>query len=283
MSVQAHQARQALGARLREIRKDAGLTGRALAALAGWQLPKVSKIEHARQNPSEKDIQVWCRACGADDQISDLIATARSIEAMWLEWRRNLYGGTRVRQTRSLALYQDTTVFRVYQPSFIWGTLQTPEYAEALLRQVVNFYEIPDDVDRGVAARMERQQFLYRGKRRFHVLLGEQALHATIGDLSTLRGQLDRLLVAMSLPRLRLGVIPIDASYRVWPANGFVIFDDRMVMIETYSAELTVTQPREISLYSKAFDLLHTAAVYGPQAREIITRAHAHAGRSDNQ
>src|SRR5690606_22919076 len=68
LSGQAQQAREALGARLREIRKDADLTGRALAALAGWQLPKVSKIEHGRQNASEDDIRVWCRSCHAEDQ-----------------------------------------------------------------------------------------------------------------------------------------------------------------------------------------------------------------------
>lgn len=42
----ADQARRALGARLREIRKDASLTGRALATLAGWYFTKISKIEH---------------------------------------------------------------------------------------------------------------------------------------------------------------------------------------------------------------------------------------------
>ena len=279
MSGQAQQAREALGARLREIRKDADLTGRALAALAGWQLPKVSKIEHGRQNASEDDIRVWCRSCHAEDQVPDLIATARSIEAMWLEWRRNLHTGTRNRQQRSLSLYENTTVFRVYHPAFVWGTLQTAEYASAVLRQVVDFYEVPDDVEQGVAVRMERQQYLYRGKRRFNVILGEQALYANIGDPSILRGQLDRLLATMSLPRLSLGIIPLGATFPIWPANAFVMFDDRMVMVETYSAELSITQPREIALYAKAFGLLQSAAAYGVPAREAIARALADAAR----
>jgi hypothetical protein len=273
LSGQAQQAREALGARLREIRKDAGLNGRALAALAGWQLPKVSKIEHGRQNASESDVRAWCRFCRAEDQVPDLLATVRSIDAMWLEWRRNLHTGTRSRQQRSLALYENTTVFRVYHPAFVWGTLQTAEYAAAVLRQVVDFYEVPDDVEHGVAVRMQRQQYLYRGKRRFNVILGEQALYTNIGDPSILRGQLDRLLAAISLPRLSLGIIPLKATLPIWPANAFVIFDDRMVMIETYSAELTVTQPREIALYAKAFGLLQSAAAYGASAREILARA----------
>ncbi|GAB1641936.1 helix-turn-helix domain-containing protein [Krasilnikovia sp. MM14-A1259] len=50
-----HHAREALGKRLRDIRHDAGLTGRRLAALAGWQSSKVSKIEYGKQSPSEFD------------------------------------------------------------------------------------------------------------------------------------------------------------------------------------------------------------------------------------
>jgi hypothetical protein len=48
-------------------------------------------------------------------------------------------------------------------------------------------------------------------------------------------GYRDGLLAAISLPRLSLGIIPLKATLPIWPANAFVIFDDRMVMIETYS------------------------------------------------
>src|ERR1017187_2219293 len=51
-SSSAWQARQALGARLGELRQDAGLTGRALAQLCGWHESKVSRIEHARTAPA---------------------------------------------------------------------------------------------------------------------------------------------------------------------------------------------------------------------------------------
>jgi len=53
MPGQPQEARHALGARLREIRLDAGLSARELARLAGWHFTKVSKIEHGKQTPSE--------------------------------------------------------------------------------------------------------------------------------------------------------------------------------------------------------------------------------------
>ncbi|WP_200825649.1 hypothetical protein [Kibdelosporangium aridum] len=43
--------------------------------------------------------------------------------------------------------------------------------------------------------------------------------------------------------------------------------------METISAELTVSQPREIALYAKAFDELAKQAVYGQAARALVTAA----------
>ena len=98
MSSTVHQAKEALGNRLRDLRKDAGLTGRQLALLAGWQSSKVSKLEYGKQTPTEADIRVWCEHARAADQVADLVAAVRNIEAMYVEWRRKLRTGTRRRQ-----------------------------------------------------------------------------------------------------------------------------------------------------------------------------------------
>ena len=48
MTNEIQQAREALGYRLRDIRLDARMSGRQLAALTGWHFTKISKIEHGR-------------------------------------------------------------------------------------------------------------------------------------------------------------------------------------------------------------------------------------------
>lgn len=272
MTSSVHQAREALGHRLRDIRRDAGLTGRELASRAGWHSSKVSKIEYGKQTPSEDDIRVWCRHTGAGDHIPDLIATVRHIEAMYVEWRRMLGTGTRRRQQASRTLEAQTRLMRWYEPLLVPGILHTVEYATAIMRRVIDFYQIPDDLDAGVAVRMERQQTLYRGDHRFHFVLSEQALLTSVGDVSVMTGQLDRLLTIMSLPRIQLGIIPAQAEYQV-PTNQFIMFDDRLVHVETVSAELTISQPREIALYGKAFRQLSQQAAYGQDARTLITTA----------
>ncbi|MER7980421.1 helix-turn-helix transcriptional regulator [Streptomyces sp. NPDC095817] len=57
-----HAARLQLASRLREIRKDAGLTSTELARRLDWYPSKVSRIEHARTPPAITDIRVWCAA-----------------------------------------------------------------------------------------------------------------------------------------------------------------------------------------------------------------------------
>jgi hypothetical protein len=46
-----------------------------------------------------------------------------------------------------------------------------------------------------------------------------------------------------------------------------------MVGVETPTASLEVTQPREIRLYAKMFQQLQQSAVYGAEARALVTRA----------
>ncbi|WP_405144077.1 helix-turn-helix transcriptional regulator [Sphaerisporangium sp. NBC_01403] len=263
------QAKQALGARLREIRLVARLTGRDLGDLAGWHSSKVSRIEHGRQTPSENDISTWCRHCGADDQAGDLVASLRTIDEMYVEWRRMQRTGLQRLQQAAVPLYERTACFRIYEPSLIPGLFQTAEYALALMRAVVAFREIPDDSAQAVEARLQRQKVLDSSGRRCMVILEEAALRTRIGDAEVMAGQLGRLLTVASRSNISLGIIPIR-DRAMWPTNGFWIFDEERVLVETLSAELTVTQPREVALYARAFTELAELAVYGASARTLI-------------
>lgn len=149
------------------------------------------------------------------------------------------------------------------------GILQTAEYAEAVLRRVTEFYRIPNDVDQGVSKRLEQQKVLYHGDHRFHILIAEQSLSTTVGTAEVMTGQLDRLLAVMGLPRMLFGVVPSGAEW-LTPATNFVMFDDRMVLVEAITAELKITQPREIALYARAFETLAGQSVTGKAARALV-------------
>jgi transcriptional regulator with XRE-family HTH domain len=197
LTTPVQQAREALGARLREIRKDANLTARALAVAIGSHFTKVSKIENGARSPSEEDIRAWCTACGAADQIPDLIATVRHIEAMYHEYRRQMQAGLKHLQESSIPLYEQTSLFRIYDTTVVPGLFTTAEYAAALFRFWTSFMGLSGDVDAAVEARMERQRVLYTGERRFQVVMEEQVLRTRVGDNDVMAGQLDRLLAVM--------------------------------------------------------------------------------------
>ncbi|MCM6778131.1 helix-turn-helix transcriptional regulator [Nocardia sp. CDC159] len=272
MTYAVQQSREALGSRLRDLRKESGLTARAFARAVNWVPSKVSKLERGRQTPTESDIRTWCRQCRAENQTADLIASLRNIEAAYLEWRRMRLPH---RQRQSIAWESGTKLMRWYEPVLVPGLLQTPEYAEAVLGRVQDFYHgSRDDLPDGLAARLERQQVLYRGDHRFHFILAEQALHTTVGNDDIMFGQLDRLLIAMSLPRVVIGVIPSDAQFIV-PLSNFCMFDTKRVLVETITAELTITQPGELVLYEKTFQTLARQALVGDRARVLIRTAMA--------
>jgi len=101
-------------------------------------------------------------------------------------------------------------------------------------------------------------------------VLGQQALHTNVGGHQVMAGQLEHLLAVLTLPRVRLGIIPLDAPYRVPLNDGFWILDEALVQFDTYSAELSLVRPDEIALYGRAFERLAALAVYSAEARTIL-------------
>lgn len=273
MSDHVRRAKEAFGSRLREIRKDAMLSGRELAAATGMHFTKVSRLEHGRQNPSERDVGLWCSACGAEEQIPELVATLRGIEGMWVEWQEHLKGGLKRLQQTFDRFHEQAEVVRSYESIVVPGILQTADYSRAVLRLADDFYGGDGRIDDAVDVRTHRQRFLYQGKQRFLFVVEFWALRTCFGGVDVMREQLERLLAITTFPGVSFVVIPPDVVRRMWPGEGVWIFDDKVAVVEATTAEMTVTQPREVALFLRAFGRLQEQAVYGAEARALIRRA----------
>jgi hypothetical protein len=142
-----------------------------------------------------------------------------------------------------------------------------------MLSYFIDFLDTPNDLEAAIEARMERQRVLYTGDRRFLVVLEERAIRAQVGTTDTMLGQLDRVLVVMSLQRVSLGIIPARVPRAVFASVGFWMYDDALVTLETPTASVEVTQPREVRLYGRMFKQLQEMAVYGAAARSIVRQA----------
>src|SRR5260370_4491888 len=207
------QASRQIAYRLREIRLDAGLTKRAVAAAAGWHESTCSRIENARTPPSDADIRAWCGICEAGDQTADLIAASRAADSTWTQWLRLERPGLRRIQEAVTPLWESTREFRIYSPFLVPGPVQTAAYIRALLKAVRDRRpNLVDDIEQAVEVRVATQHVTREGDHRFTIVLEENVLRHQIGGPAVLREQLQHLRSAMSLPSVRLGIIPFSAA-----------------------------------------------------------------------
>lgn len=273
-SSSAQAARENVARRLRDVRKDAGLTVTELASACGWHHAKTSRIENARTPASPTDIRLWCRACEAVDAADDLIALSLHAESLYTEWKRRSRTGLRQLQDSYVQLFQSTALFRIYSTTLVPGLLQTEGYARALLSTNARFLDVPDDGEQAAAARLRRSQIIHQPGHRFVLLVEEAVMRYQLGDGDAMAAQLGHLLSAGALPSVSLGVIPMQvAERRLWAQETFNVYDDALVSVELLSAQVNITQPSEIALYLKAFEELRSMAVYGAEARALIVRA----------
>lgn len=248
------------------------MSGRQLAESLSWPPSKVSKLENGRQTPTDDDIRSWARATDSEGETEALLASLHTLEVQHAEWQRQLKTGLKPHQQEIAELDAKTRLFRAFESTFIPGLLQTSEYARSRFAQSITVFKVRNDINEAVAARVQRQGILYRPDKRFHFVLTEAALRYRLCPPEVMLGQLDRLVSLSAMPNVKLGIIGFETAYVVAPAHGFWLLDNNRVMVETFSAELNLAQPQEISLYSGIFDSLAAVASYGRAARTIINR-----------
>ncbi|MFD4135537.1 helix-turn-helix domain-containing protein [Streptomyces goshikiensis] len=273
MSTDFQSARVALGARLRELRAEAGVNGKDFAARIGWQRSKVSRLENGKQTATEADTDAWAAAAGVPEQAADLRSRLKGLESQQRSWRRQLAAGHRPVQDRYVVEYQRTATMRGYEATVIPGLFQTPGYARHLIEANTTLMQSPRDTEAAVAARMRRQEVLYEPGKVFRVLLWEAALHVVVCPREIMVGQLDRLVGLIGMSTVELGVVPLGAPLPLTPKHGFWIFDEARVIVETVNTELSYDSADDLALYGRAWDGLNSAAVRGSQAHRLIARA----------
>ncbi|MEW1721421.1 helix-turn-helix transcriptional regulator [Streptomyces sp. NPDC093109] len=267
------QARVALGMRLRELRKSRSLTGAQLAELLGWTQSKVSKLENGRQTATADDLQRWAAAVERPDTAGELTSRLAGLESHMRSWRRQLATGHKAVQETLNTEFDRTRTFRAWEGSMIVGSLQTADYARHIFSRYTDLHQSLRDTEDAVRARMKRQAGLYEAGNKYRIILWEAALHALVCPPSVLAAQLDRLAGVIGMDTVELGIIPFSAPLRIPPANAFWIFDERLVIVEDWHAELWVEDRAGIATYLRVWDMLNGSAVYGADAHRIITRA----------
>ncbi|MCD0450545.1 DUF5753 domain-containing protein [Actinocorallia sp. API 0066] len=271
----ADEASKILASQLRQLLAQSTHSVTSLAAEVGWAKSKVSKIQNCRQTPSEEDIRVWCTATGNADHIPELIAAVRNLDGLYIQWRRMEQGGLRPVQTSFQGLYEDTREFRIFQHAPIPSLLQTAPYTLAHLTAIMEFRQVPNDVEDAARERLAYQRYLDDGTKTFSFVVSEAALYAPMLGPSGMREQLTKLLTFTdgAPANVAVGVLPLRAPRSVWPWEGFWIYDSREVRPDLVAGQIRNRQPSDVQAYLGTFERLAQASVYGREARALIQAA----------
>jgi hypothetical protein len=276
VSTDYQQARVAFGISLRELRltRPSGrLTGTQLASALGWPHSKIYKCEGGRQTITEDDLRRWVDACGQPHKFEGMLARLRGFESQIRSWRRQLASGhSPVQDSWNVEVGRSSVIY-AWEESVIPGMLQTADYARHVFVRYGSFYGTARDVDEAVRTRALRQAWLYESGHTLKVIMWEAALRALICPPSVLDAQLDRLAGLVGMNSVELGIVPFSASLKLPAANGFWIFDERLVITEDWHAELWLDDADNISLYGRAWKVLQESAIYDTDAHNVINAA----------
>lgn len=274
--------RRRLGAELRRLREDVGMSGEEVAEHMDWSLSKLSRIETGRISVLWEAVAALLDHYGLreGEQREALIKLAREAKQQgWWQPYSDLL-------SRDYVTYIDLETaaesLRLYQASMIPGLLQTPEYARAIIADA-GALDLDDyEVERRGNLRMERQSVLENdGSLDLWVILDEAALRRTIGTPEVMAAQLRRLAEAARQPGITLQVIPFEAGAHASLPGSFGIFsfdegEKDVAFIESFAGTLYLERENEINAANLTYDHLRATAKNAADSLKMIKAAAQH-------
>jgi len=258
-----------LASDLRALRDAAELGGIEAGRRAGLSQSKISKIERQHLRASPDDVRALCRVYGASaDREASLVALAESLNETVEPRRVTLSRGAHTMQQRIRRLEESAALLRSFQPCMIIGLLQTEAYA----RLVFGVSQAGPDLDRAIAARMQRQAVLRDQVPQTVLIMTEGALRWQAGSPELMIEQLDAVAAATKLPNVRIGIIPYSTPVTVFPRHGFHLYDSDAVIIGTETGTATIVDSEDISRYEQMFTDLENVAATGDDAQTALAR-----------
>ncbi|MFF6999189.1 helix-turn-helix domain-containing protein [Streptomyces sp. NPDC008313] len=207
-----------LGSELLRIRTAAGLTQPQAAKVLSASTAKIAKMEGGWVPVRDPDIRALCDLYGVHDpgavggllELARIDRERRKAKGWWDDYRSAL--GV---MHEYVTLEHAARTIRTWQPAFIPGLLQTPDYVRRLRQgdptPTMARRQGPDE--EFVTARLARQQRLHDDRPlHLHAVIYEAALRNFPGGAETARGQLDHLSTMTELPNVSLQVYPFSSG-----------------------------------------------------------------------
>jgi DNA-binding XRE family transcriptional regulator len=270
--------RMLVGARLRRLRTELGLSRDEAAQAIRASEWKIHRLENGQVGFKDRDIIDLLGLYEVNDpaEVADFLTLAR--EANTPGWWQH-YGDVLPSWFRTYVdLEQAATLIRTYEGQFVPGLLQTDDYMRAVVRGA-HLEESGEEVGRRVRLRLARQMLLTRqGPPRLWAVVDEAALRRPVGGREVMRGQLERLIEATKLPNVTLQILPFAVGAHAAMGSAFSIlrFADREIPDIVYLEHLTnavyLDRRNEVERYLDAMELLCVDSEPPARTVELLER-----------
>lgn len=266
--------RAQLAEALKRLRFAAGMTGYQMAEHLGIDQSTVSKIENGRQRASVAQVDTWCDATAATQQLRDeLRELAQDVLAQPQTWRAASKTGSTNFQPQTQRDEAAARQISFYQPAVIPGLLQTATYARRVFSSGPD--GVPADIAERVVGRMERQRVLYDESKLLRFIIPESALRWPFGPVDEHLEQLDRVGEVMARPNVDIRILRMEPNPN-WRLGGFVLYEEladggaSFVHFELLGGPLNIDEPDQVDLYQRVYANLLDSATAGEAGREVL-------------
>ncbi|MFB7242970.1 transcriptional regulator [Streptomyces populi] len=265
-----------LGRRLLDLRERAGLKREEAARILRVAPATVRRMETAEVSLKIPYLQLLLKSYGVGDQEAEAFVQLAE-DANKPGWWQRFHDILPDWFSMHVSLEGAASLLRSYEPHFVPGLLQTEDYARGVLEAGAIGQTRPEDIERHVALRMQRQDLLTREDApRIWAVMDETVLRRTIGGPEVMRAQIDKLLQATKLPHVTLQVIPYSSGPHPGTYGPFVLF--RFAMPElpdmVYSEYLTgavyLDARSEVATHLEVMDRMAAQAATAHRTKEIL-------------
>ncbi|MER5985736.1 helix-turn-helix transcriptional regulator [Streptomyces sp. NPDC001787] len=258
-----------LGKVLARMREDLKLRREDVASAMGFSAEKLWRVERGRTGlPNPKDLKALLAHYGEQDPevIESLLLIHRESlsEAWWTPYTPHLTKGMR----EYVGMESDALSIAAWQPTLIFGLLQTKDYTRELLMSAKGVDETTSEfIDANVELRMDRKALITKTEPRdLWVIMSEDTLRSTIGSPEVMAGQFEEIKQLASLDHITVQILPAKSTgYRA--SQNFILLDmgeplGRIVQADQPGGQASVTDKRpEVGKYSRRFDGLRASAL----------------------
>jgi transcriptional regulator with XRE-family HTH domain len=255
--------RRELASRLRDLRKQSGLTVDEVAHHLLCSPPKVSRIETGARPPTLRDVRDLCVLYGVSEvEQARLMTIAR--EAKQQGWW-NKFDDLAIESLIGLEI--EAKRISSYESCILPWTFQTEEYARAVIKGALP--RIDDRIlEERVTARMTRQELLQTPDPP-HVwsLIDESALRRIVGSGSVMREQLSKILEVAAASNVTMQIVPFDAGAHPGLDNTFTLLEfgtsvqPPVTFVENLAGTFYLEREPEIMRYQEVLDNLRACSL----------------------